>query len=97
MVTSSPTHEPEHEIEEMLAGTANPDLTLARLHLRQALVALAVENVADAQHHVVHFQELATSMEVEQAVEILDLLDQGNLHQAEHEMQELLGEEGHHN
>ncbi len=91
------THVPEHEIEEMLAGTAKPDLTLVQLHLRQALVALAVEDVADAQHHVAHFQELATSMEEEQAAEILDLLHQGDRHQAEHEMQELLGEEEDHN
>ena len=91
------THEHEHEIEEMLAGTAKPDLTLAQLHLRQALVALAVEDVADAQHHVVHFQEQASSTEVEQAAEIVVLLDQGDLHQAEHEMQELLGEEENHN
>ncbi len=41
--------------------------------------------------------QLTTSMEVEQAAEILDLLNQGDLHQAEHEMQELLGEEEHHN
>lgn len=51
-----------------------------------------MEDVTDAQHHVVHFQELAISMEVEQEAEILDQLDPGDLHQAEHEMQELLGE-----
>ncbi len=56
-----------------------------------------MEDVADAQHHVAHFQELATSMEAEQAVEILELLHQGDLHQAEHEIQELLGEGEHHN
>ena len=53
--------------------------------------------LANAQHHMVHFQELASSPEVEQVAEILDLLDQSDLHQAEHEIQELLGEEGHHN
>ncbi len=81
------------EIGEMLVRSAKPDLTLVQLHLRQALVALAVQDVVDAQHHVAHFQELATSMEAEQAAEILDLVHQGDLHQAEHEMQELLGEE----
>ena len=81
----------------MLAVRAAPDLTLAQLHLRQALVALAVTDLADAQHHMVHFQELASSPEVEQVAEILDLLEQGDLHQAEHEIQELLGEERHHN
>ena len=78
------------EIGEMLVGTAKANLTLVQLHLPQALVALAVQDVVDAQHHVVHFQELATSMEAEQAAETLDLLHQSDLHQAEHEMQELL-------
>lgn len=80
------THGSEHEIEEMLAVRAAPDLTLAQLHLRQALVALAVADLADAQHHMVHFQELTSSPEVEQVAEILDLLDQSDLHQAEHEI-----------
>ncbi len=87
------THDAEHNIEEMLAGKAAPDLTLAQLHLRQALVALAVENVVDAKHHVEHFQELAGAQEGQQVAEILELLGKGDLHQAEHEIQELLGEE----
>lgn len=87
------THDAEHNIEEMLAGKAAPDLTLAQLHLRQALVALAVEAVADAKHHVEHFQELAGAQEAQQAAEIHGLLGKGDLHQAEHEIQELLGEE----
>ncbi len=53
------THEPEHEIEGMLAGSASPDLTLVELHLRQALVALTVRDLADIRHHVEHFHELA--------------------------------------
>lgn len=85
------THDAEHNIEEMLTGKAAPDLTLAQLHLRQALVALAVEDVADAKHHVEHFEELAGAQEAQ--AEILELLGKGNLHQAEHEIQELLGEE----
>lgn len=86
-------HDAEHEIEEMLAGKAAPDLTLAQLHLRQALVTLAVEAAADAKHHVEHFQELAGAQEAQQAAEILELLGKGDSHQAEHEIQELLREE----
>lgn len=89
------THGPEHEIEGMLAGTASPDLTLAELHLRQALVALAVAEMDDTRHHVQHFQEQAGPEEGEQAGEILDFLEQGDLHGAEHEIQELLGGEEH--
>ncbi len=39
----------------------------------------------------------ASSPEVEPVAEILDLLDQGDLNQAEHDIPELLGEEAHHN
>jgi len=86
-------HDAEHEIEEMLAGKAAPDLTLAQLHLRQALVALAVEGLADARHHVEHFRELVRAQKAQRAAEILELLGKSELHQAEHEIQELLGEE----
>ncbi len=89
------THGPEHDIEGMVAGTVVPGLTLSELHLRQTLVALAVEEVADAQHHVSHFQDTASADELSRAAEILDLLGQGELHDAEHEIQELLGEEEH--
>ncbi len=86
-------HDAEHNIEEMLTGNAAPDLTLAQLHLRQALVALAVEGLADAKHHVEHLQELAGALEDQKVAEIIELLGKGDLHQAEHEIQELLGEE----
>ena len=89
-------HDPEHEIEEMLAGTAAPALTLFELHLRQALVALAVEDLSDAQHHVVHAQALADAAQTERISEILNLLQQVELHSAEHEIQELLGKEDRH-
>ena len=56
---------------------------------------LAVADVADAQHHVSHFQETASADELSRAAEILELLGQGELHDAEHEIRELLGEEEH--
>ena len=88
-------HDSEHDIEEMLAGTAVPVLTLADLHLRQALVALAVENLSDAQHHVAHFQGTADARDAERATEVLELFEGGNVHDVEHEIRELLGEEEH--
>ena len=86
------THDPEHDIEQMLAGTASPDLTLFQLHLRQALVALAVEDTDEAQHHVIHAQELADPGDEENLKDVSELMGQGVLHQAEHEIRELLGE-----
>ena len=90
------THDPEHEIEGMLAGTAAPELTLLQLHLRQALVSLAIEDLAEAQHHVAHVQDLADVSDGERIAEILLFLDQGDAHGAEHEIEELLGEEEEH-
>ena len=90
------THDPEHDIEEMLAGAAAPELTLLQLHLRQAVIALAIDDLADGQHHVAHAQELADVSRDDQIAEILLLLDQRDAHSAEHEIQALLGkEEGH--
>ena len=85
------THDPEHEIEGMLAGTAEPELTLLQLHLRQGLVALAIDDVADSQHHVAHAQELADESQEERLAEIELLLEEGDFHEAEHEIEELLG------
>ena len=89
------SHDPEHDIEEMVAGRAAPDLTLVQLHLRQALVTLAVEDVADTQHHVEHFQKLASPEQIEESNAVLNLLNRGELRDAEHEIQELLEEERH--
>ncbi len=78
-----------------MAGTVVPGLTLADLHLRQALVALAVENLSDAQHHVAHFQGTADAGGVERAAEILELFEGDSVNDIEHEIRELLGEEEH--
>ena len=88
-------HEAEHAIEEMLAGTAAPDLTLFQLHLRQVLVSLAVNDQTDAQHHLEHAQGLAEPDDEGGVHEALEALEQGELDQAQHEIQELLGEDEH--
>ena len=84
-------HDPEHQIEEMLAESASPGLDLFQLHLRQALVSLAVQDVADAKHHVIHAQGLVDPAKEGSLDEILELLEQVEPHQAEHEIRELLG------
>ena len=86
-------HESEHEIEEMLAQFASPGLSLFQLHLRQTLVSLAIENLPDAQHHISHAQELSIPADEEAIDEVLELLGQSKSHEAEHEIQELLGEQ----
>ena len=85
-------HEPEHEIEEMLAKFTSPGLNLFQLHLRQALVSIAFADVPDAQHHIRHAQEITDPANEESIDEVLELLGQGESHQSEHEIQEILGE-----
>lgn len=72
----------------MLAGTASPELTLLQLHMSQALAALATEDLADAQHHAAHAQDLVDASQEERIAEIRLLLDQGDVHGAEHEIEE---------
>lgn len=91
------THDPQHEIEGMLAGTAAPELTLLQLHLKQALVALPADDLAGAQHHVAHAQELADVTQEQRFTEILRFLEQGQEHGAEHEIEQLLAEQEQHN
>ena len=89
------TFDAEHEIEEMLARFASPRLSPFQLHLRQALASLAVEDAADAQHHIVHAQELSDPADKASVNEVLELMERGEHHQAEHEIQKLLGLEDH--
>ncbi|MCL7453079.1 MAG: cytochrome c [Anaerolineae bacterium] len=61
-------------------------------HLRLALISLQAEGVDDA---VAHLEDLVATAEGEtreQAQSILDLLEQGELHDAEHELEIMLAE-----
>ena len=46
-------------------------------------MALAAEDLADMVHHVEHFRKLAGALKIERAVEILELIEQRHLHDAE--------------
>ncbi len=83
-------HDASHTIEEMLAGKADPELSLKNLHLQLALGAFEVKKLEDAKHHLEHFIDLATGDEKARGEEAIDLLEQGNIDDAEHEVEELL-------
>ena len=84
-------HDAIHAIQEMLVGTVAIDLTESSMHLRLALSAVRVDDVAEAMHHVEHFISLAP--DTEEAEEIVALLRDGKLPEAEHELESLLGGE----
>ena len=83
-------HDASHAIEEMLVVKAEPELAMTELHLQLALAAIGGDDSEDAQHHLEHFIDLVTGDEKEQAQEAIELLEQGNIHDTEHEVEELL-------
>ena len=87
-------HEAEHLIEEMLAGKAKPELTLAELNLRLALTAVDQRDRAEATHQIRHYRERVRGAEREKGEAVLAHLREGDLHGAEHGIADLLGLEG---
>jgi thioredoxin-like negative regulator of GroEL len=83
-------HDASHAIENMLAGKAAPELPLENMHLQLALTALETRDVEEAKHHLQHFVDLATGDEKAQGEKAIGLLEQGNIHDAEHEVEGLL-------
>ena len=83
-------HDAEHEIEEMLAGTAEPALSMDELHLQLALSAIQVHDAPDATHHLEHFVADANEQEREKAQQVLEHLEAGDGEEAEHTVVELL-------
>lgn len=91
MLEAGELHGAEHTIEGMLAGTAEPGLTLEQLHLRLADSAIQGRDVEDALHHIEHFLETATGTDRTTGEEIIGLLEAGDLHEAGDIVEELLG------
>ena len=93
LVRSGDLHDAEHLIQEMLAGKAEPELGIARLHLRLALTAVDQRDTEEAVHQVRHLLETAEGVERRQGQVALDHLRAGELHDAEHAIADLLGVE----
>ena len=71
-------HDAAHEIEGMLAGTAEPALSEGELHLQLALGAALVDDGPEASHHLDHFMSEADEHEREGAREALEHIDAGD-------------------
>lgn len=85
-------HEAEHRVEGMLAGRAVFGLTLDRLHLELALVALEAKDTEDLKHHLQHFVGQAPHELTAKGEDLLRLLEGNRLDDLERELRELLGE-----
>ncbi len=83
-------HDASHAIEEMIVTKAAPELTMNELYLQLTLVAIGGEDSVDAKHHLDHYIDMVTGDEKARGEEVIELLEQGNFHDAEHELEELL-------
>ena len=84
-------HDAEHIIQEMLAGTVDPGLNEIEVHLRLAITSIKVEEPTDAAHHLAHYLELVEGDSEKSGIggEIVELLESGDLSEAEHHISEL--------
>ena len=83
-------HDAEHEIEGMLAGTAEPELGSGELHLQLALGAAQAHDGPEASHHLEHFIAEAGETESEGAGEALEHIGAGDEEEAGRAIVELL-------
>ncbi len=83
------THEGVHIIENMLAGIQVDDLTPSEMHANMARSSALVDDIEGALHHMEHIS--ASLGQTQAVVEILEMLESGNLSDAAHELEELVG------
>ncbi|MBI4243408.1 MAG: cytochrome c [Planctomycetes bacterium] len=91
MIAQGKVHDAEHEIEEMAGAESPSGVTMQRFHLILAQRGVEAESATNVKHHLDHFVIKATEAEKKIAQEALELVGKGNFHEAEHEIEELLG------
>ena len=72
------------------SNTPTPTTDRFKLYLKRSLAAMEKGNLSDAAHEVIHAQEIAEVHQEEQIAEILLLLDQGEVHDAKIQIEQLL-------
>jgi mono/diheme cytochrome c family protein len=80
----------EDTIQDMLAGTADPELALEDLHLQLALSALEAADLEQAAHHLEDAVAIARGQRRRAIADALQLLQADELHDAEHTLQAML-------
>jgi hypothetical protein len=93
MVEQGNLHEAGHIVKDMLSGTPSLELSSEEMHLRLALSSTRIEEAAEAAHHLEHYLAVASpdSEGAASAAEVMELLEAGDLADAEHELTELTG------
>lgn len=85
-------HDAGHTIEDILADTPELQTSPEVVHLQLALAAVRVEDVEDAVHHLGHFLDTTTGEQHEHGEEILALLEDEDLADAERRLEAMVGE-----
>ena len=86
-------HEGAHIMENMLAGTEVTDLTPSEMHAGLARSSALIDDAEGALHHLDHISDsLGGGPDLTgQVAEIREFLESGNLRDAAHELEELVG------
>lgn len=86
-------HEGLHIIENMLAGVQVEDLTPSEMHAGLARSSALIDDAIGALHHLDHISEALIGEPAleEHVAEIRELLESGDLRNAAHELEELVG------
>ncbi|MCH8801211.1 MAG: cytochrome c [Chloroflexi bacterium] len=92
-IESGNLHEGIHIIENMLAGVQLDDLTPSEMHAALARSSALVDDADGALHHVDHISEALSGdpAVAGRVAEIRELLKSGDLADAAHELEELVG------
>lgn len=91
LLNAGETAEAEHLLAEMLSVPRAEDQDVKQLHLKLAAQAISNHDDPEIEHHLNHFIELASGIDKIKAREVLDLLATGDMHEAGHIVEELMG------
>ncbi|MBI2830559.1 MAG: cytochrome c [Chloroflexi bacterium] len=90
LIAQGNIHDAEHEIEEMAGSESPSGVTRQRFHLTLTQHAVETKSAENVKHHLGHFMVKATEAQKKIAQEALELVEKGDFHEAEHEVEELL-------
>ncbi|MBI2847760.1 MAG: c-type cytochrome [Chloroflexi bacterium] len=91
LIAAGKLHDAEHEVGEMLAGKASPEMGMSQLHVQLAFSALSARDTDDARHHMEHFMAVASGMDKVKGDEVISLMDVGDMHEAGHALEQMMG------
>ncbi|MBI4304201.1 MAG: cytochrome c [Chloroflexi bacterium] len=90
LLSHGDAHQAEHQIEELAGAEPPSGVTIRRLHLILAQRSIETKDTAEIEYQLGHFSAKANELEKDVVREALELVEKGDFHEAEHEIEELL-------